>query len=145
MLKEYTNDGKLCVVSLVKEYLRRTNDLRKGETQLLLCHTKPYGAASKDTIGRWIKTVMMKAGIDTSVFKPHPTNSAATSAAKAAKVSMDQIMTTTGWHSSSIFGKYYDKQLLLIVPLPIVSLQALTSPVKLYIHIPCIYLLNCSY
>ena len=86
MLKEYTNDGKLCLVSLVKEYVPRTNDLRKGETQLLLCHTMPYGAPSKDTIGRLIKTVMMQAGIDTSVFKPHSTRSAATSAAKAAKV-----------------------------------------------------------
>ena len=68
----------------------------KEYTKLLLCHTKPYGAASKDTIGRWIKTVMMKAGIDTSVFKPHSTRSAATSAAKAAKVSIDQIMITGG-------------------------------------------------
>ena len=121
VLKEYTNDGKLCVVSLVKEYLRRTNVLRKGETQLLLCHTKPYGAASKDTIGRWIKTVMMKAGIDTSVFKPHATRSAATSAEKAAKVSIDQVMTTAGWHSSSIFGKYYDK--------PVVTNSAFTNSV----------------
>ena len=48
---------------------------------------------------------MMKAEIDTSVFKPHSARSAATSAAKVAKVSIDQIMTTAGWHSSSIFGK----------------------------------------
>ena len=127
--------------------LNYSNDLRKGETQLLLCHTKPYGAASKDTISRWIKTVIMKAGVDTSVFKPHSTRSAAMS---AAKVSKDHIMTTAGLAFKFEFlgNTMINQLLLIIVPLPIVSLQASTSPVKLYILIYLyiyIYLLNCSY
>ena len=112
VLKECTLDNKLCIVRLLKEYLRRTCSLRKGEPQLLLCHTKPHGAASKDSISPWINTVMPKAGIDPSLFKLHSRRSAATSAAKAANVPMFEIMSTSGWLSSSVFGKYYDKPVI---------------------------------
>ena len=60
VLKEYSHNKKLCVVELLKEYLCRTGSLRRGETQLLLCHTKPHGAASKDTIGRWLNLLFYK-------------------------------------------------------------------------------------
>ena len=44
------------------------------------------------------------AGLDTNIFKPHSTRSAATSAAKAAGVA--------GWRSTSVFGKFYNKPFL---------------------------------
>ena len=48
--------------------------------------------------------------IDTSLFRPHSTRSAVTSAAKKAKVRcIDGFMATAGWHSRSVFGKYYEK------------------------------------
>ena len=52
------------------------------------------GPASKDTMSRWLKQVMSAAGLDTSIFKPHSTRSAATSAAKVADVPLDDIMAT---------------------------------------------------
>ena len=76
-----------------------------------LCHVKPNGPASKDTISRWLKQVMTAAGIDTSIFKPHSTRSAATSAAKVADVPLDEIMATAGWRSSSVFAVFYNKPL----------------------------------
>lgn len=97
------------MVQLLKEDLRRTPSIRSGEEQLLLCCTKLNGAASKDTISRWIKTVMLKAGIGTSLFKPNSTRSTVTS---AANISIYEIMATAGWHSSFVFGKYYDKPVL---------------------------------
>ena len=49
---------------------------RGSSSQLLFCHTKPHGAASKDTIkSRWLKQVMFDAGVDTSIVKPHSTRS----------------------------------------------------------------------
>ena len=34
----------------------------------MCCYTKPFKAASKDTLSRWIKLVMKKAGIDTDIL-----------------------------------------------------------------------------
>ena len=112
VLKKYDHDKTLCVFTLLKEYLIRTSNLRGSCSQLLICHCKPHGPASKDTISRWLKQVILDAGINTSVFKPHPTRSAATSAAKSADVPLDEIMTTAGWRSSSVFAVYYNKPLL---------------------------------
>ena len=94
---------------MLEEYVIRTAQLRGSSSQLLLCHTKPHGPASKDTISRWIKQVMFDAGIDTSIFKRHSTRSAATSAAKLASVPLDEIMATAGWRSNSVFAVYYHK------------------------------------
>ena len=84
--KKYDHDKSLCVFSLLEEYIARTVKLRGSCSQLLLFHVKPHGPASKDTISRWLKQVTTAAGIDTSIFKPHSTRSAATSAAKVADV-----------------------------------------------------------
>ena len=46
---------------------------------------------------------MESAGIDNAVFKPHSTRGAATSAAQAANVQIQEIMNTAGWHSDSMF------------------------------------------
>ena len=54
---------------------------------------------------------MTATGIDTSIFKPNSTRSAATSAAKAANVPLDEIMATAGWYSSSVFAVFYNKPL----------------------------------
>ena len=102
---------KVCVFSLLEEYIARTVKLRGLCSQLLLCHVKPNGPASKDNISRWLKQVMTAAGIDTSIFKPHSTRCAATSAAKVSDVPLDEIMATAGWRSSSVFAVFYNKPL----------------------------------
>ena len=57
------------------------------------------------TIGRWIKTVLTQAGIDTNVFTTHSTQSASTSKATAAAVPVDVILATAGWSTESTFRK----------------------------------------
>ena len=86
--------------------------MRGSNTQPLLCHTKPHGRASKDTISRWLKQVMSDVGLDISIFKPHSTRSASTSAAKSANIQLDEIMATGGWRSNSVFAKYYHKPIV---------------------------------
>ena len=105
----YNVDKRLCVVELLTAYIERTASLRKSTKQLLICYVAPHGPASKDTISRWIRQTMKDAGINTSVFKPHSTRGAATSAAKAANVPIHEIMNTVGWHSDSTFAKFYDR------------------------------------
>lgn len=104
----YPANVKLCVFTILTEYLKRTAQVRK-QPQLLLCHARPHGPASKDTIARWIKQVLSEAGIDTNVFKAHSTRSASTSAAKSAAVPIQDILGAAGWSSDSVFGKYYNK------------------------------------
>ena len=105
----YDVDKRLCVVELLTAYIERTASLRKNTQQLLICYVAPHGPASKDTISRWVRQTMKDAGINTSVFKPHSTRSAATSAAKAANVPIHEIMNTAGWRSDSTFAKFYDR------------------------------------
>jgi len=70
---------------------------------------RTHEAVSKQTIGRWIMLIMMKAGIHTS-FKPHSTRrAAATSMANLRGVPMQQIVKTAGWANARTFAKYYNK------------------------------------
>ena len=61
-LKAYPADPKLCVVRHLQEYLSRTQKLRGSETQLFIGYVKPHRGVTKDTIPRWIRTVMLEAG-----------------------------------------------------------------------------------
>ena len=52
---------------------------------------------------------MFDAVVDTSIFKPHSTRSAASSAAKLASVPLDEIMANVGWRSKFSVAVYYHK------------------------------------
>jgi hypothetical protein len=109
VLKAYPHDMALSVVYHLKEYLKRTNSLRKNETRLFISYVRPHKRVSRDTISRWIRSTMVSAGIDVSKFSPHSTRMAATSKAKAASVPMDEILQTAGWSSSRCFDQFYNK------------------------------------
>lgn len=103
----YAPNRRLCVVTVLKEYLKRTLDVRGKTHSLLLTHAKPHGAASADTIRRWVKDCLKLGGIDTSIFKPHSTRGASTSHACNMNVSLDLIMKSAGWQKENTFTKYY--------------------------------------
>ena len=109
ILKAYPADSSLCVVNCLKEYLKRTKPLRGSETKLFISFIKPYKKVSRETISRWIRSVMETAGVDTKVFKPHSTRAAAPSKAKAACVPVHDILRTAGWSSSRCFDLFYNK------------------------------------
>ena len=103
------NDKTLCVVTTLRVYLEVTRKLRKNQTKLFISHVKPYGPVSKATIGRWVKTTMYLAGIDTSIFKPHSVRSASVSRAHLKNVPLNTILKTAGWSNSCTFRKFYNK------------------------------------
>ena len=109
VLRAYPANTSLCVCACLKEYLKRTKPLRSTETNLFVSFTKPYKRVSRETLSRWVRTVMTSAGIDTIIFKPHSTRAAATSGAKTASVPIQEILKTAGWLSSRCFDKFYDK------------------------------------
>lgn len=69
VLKAYPADRRLCVYTLLVEYLKRTSHLRsENDDALFISYVRPHNAASKDTLSRWIRYIMMRSGIDIRVF-----------------------------------------------------------------------------
>ena len=108
-LKAYPTDPGLCVVTHLREYIARTQELRGSESKLLISYIRPHHAVSKDTIARWVRTVMMGAGLDVAIFKPHSTRSAATSKAKRECVPLTDILKHAGWSNHRTFDRFYNK------------------------------------
>jgi hypothetical protein len=101
----------LCVASCVLDYLEITKNLRdKNNKRLLILTVKPYGPASPQTIGHWIKSLLSKAGIDTDQFSAYSTRHAAVSAAFNKGVDIATIRRTAGWSpQSQTFMKFYNR------------------------------------
>ena len=51
-LPAYPHDKRLCIVSILNDYLSKTKDVRGKTTQLFLSYTRPFKVASKSTIAR---------------------------------------------------------------------------------------------
>ena len=64
----------------------------------------------KGSISRWLKSVLILAGVDCSVYKPHIIRSAAVSKFISSMVPID-ILTTAGWSSERTFAKFYEKKI----------------------------------
>ena len=105
----YAPDRRLCVVTVLKEYLKRTLYTRGAETKLLISTVKPFKRVSKQTISHWVRGTLRAAGIDTSQFRAHSTRAAAVSAAAHRHVPLNVILQTAGWSRESTFAKYYNK------------------------------------
>jgi len=113
--KLYPVDERLCVVTCLRQYVKLTESIRTGHDLLWLSYTKPFKPVSRDTVSRWIKNVLEKAGVNTKVFSAHSTQAAATSAACSNNVSINTIMDVAGWSRESTFRKFYDKPVQAVV------------------------------
>ncbi|XP_013402746.2 uncharacterized protein LOC106168283 [Lingula anatina] len=108
----YPVNRKLCVVTCLTEYLSRTQILRGEEDSLFISYTRPHKAVGRETISRWIKVMLARAGIDISIFKAHSTRAAATSAANRAAVPLNDILSKAGWSNASTFARFYNKPII---------------------------------
>ena len=104
----YDKNQNICLVHTLKEYIQRTETLRNGENCLLISTQKPHKPVSKQTVSRWVKGLMSKAGIS-SHYGTHSTRAASTSAAKFRGLPLSAIIKTAGWKNARTFGKFYDK------------------------------------
>lgn len=95
------------------ECVQITKKLRGSGSRLFISTQKPHNSVSVETIGHWIKAIMISAGIYIKCFTPHSTRSAATSAAANVKVSVYTILWTAGWSSDNTFRKLYNKPVKL--------------------------------
>lgn len=106
-----SDDPEICVATILRKYLNKTEPLRKQDTQnLFITIKKPHHNATAQTISRWLKNVLRKSGIDTSIFSSHSTRHSSTSTAARRGINIDQIRTCAGWsNTSSVFAKFYQR------------------------------------
>ena len=111
-LKAFPQNKALCVYSILENYVQRTEPLRGTEEKLFISFIKPHKQLSRDTIRRWLKTMMKIAGIDIEIYGAYSTRSASVSKAANLNISMEQIMQTAGWTRQSTFEKFYHKEVV---------------------------------
>ena len=80
-VKGYPPDRRLCLTTVLMEYMARVEDIRGHETRQFLTTKKPFKAASRPTVSRWVKQTLASAGVNMNIFTPHSTRSASTSTA----------------------------------------------------------------
>ena len=111
-----TENPQLDVCSYVLCYLNRTLMIRaaavqagqKKPTQLFLSW-KTKKPVTKQTLTRWLRTILTLAGIDASVYAPHSFRGAGLSAAYAKGSSLQQIMEAGSWRNARTFETFYNK------------------------------------
>ena len=115
-IKRLPTVESLCPVVTLEAYERVTQPFRGAimdkSSKLFLSLKQPHNPVSSSTIGRWIKSLLTDAGIDTSIFGAHSTRAASSSAAKKAGVPLSDIMRAAGWSRSSTFERFYYKPIL---------------------------------
>ena len=106
----YNKEPKLCVVSHLSEYLKRTKSYRNTDKSFLT-YIKPYRAASKDTRSRWCKSIIKESSISIHSYTSHSSRAAASSYAKSRGGSLSTIIQSAGWRSKRTFAQIYEKQI----------------------------------
>lgn len=102
---------EICPGRCLQEYLNKTQNLRPNTcNSLFISYRKPHNKISTQRMSHWISDILVKSGIDTTVFKAHSTRHASTSTANRLGVSIDLIRKTAGWSNTSLtFARYYNK------------------------------------
>lgn len=100
----------LCIASVILEYVQITSELRGKNKRLFLTTVRPYGPASTQTIGHWIKSLLQKAGININDFSAYSTRHATVSAAFRKGVDINIMRKTAGWSpNSTMFTRFYNR------------------------------------
>jgi len=107
----YPVDRRLCIFTVLSEYIERTSELRNAESRLFISYMKPHKRVTSSTISNWVKTTMAKAGVDISTYKPHSVRSASTSKAMKSGACLEEILKMAGWSGAQTFAKYYHKEI----------------------------------
>jgi hypothetical protein len=99
----YPADHNLCALYTLRAYVTKTKPLRKNVFQLFIQTNKPHKAVSRSTISRWIKDLMLQAGIPPD-YQARSTRGASTSASTAP---LQTILEAAGWAKESTFRAHY--------------------------------------
>ena len=104
-------EKSVCPVETLRHYESRTIIHRPTggvANPLFISYSKPHKPVQAATISRWIRNMLVKAGVDSN-FKAHSTRAASTSAAKNRGVTTKDIMCAADWSRESTFQRFYYK------------------------------------
>ena len=106
-------DRKTCPVECMDAYLNQTQDARAKtqDASLFLSLNAPSRAVTPSTMGRWIKSFLNDAGVDTSRCSAQSTRGAAASSAAAKGMAVDSILRAAHWSSERVFARFYQRPL----------------------------------
>lgn len=91
----FRDNPRLCIASNIDKYLEMTSELRDDCNNLISTLRKPYKAASPATISRWVRSTLVKCGINPE-FTAYSTKHASTSAALKKGVGIEIIKKGSG-------------------------------------------------
>lgn len=99
----------ICPATCLEAYIDKTASIRSSAQEFLFLTTRtPHQTATSATIGRWIKSTLAEAGVDTKAFGPYSVKHASTSAAYRNGITLENIRRTAGWSAASkTFAKFY--------------------------------------
>ena len=107
----FEDNESICPLLTLKEYIERTKDLRSNnqyQDKLFISYRKPHQNVSCDTLSRWIKNVLTKAGV-TDTINAYSVRAISTSTAAAAGIPISEILRAAGWSNSNTFAVFYKK------------------------------------
>ena len=70
--------------------------------QVVLRVIKLHHPVAPSTVAKWLRSVMEKVNVDTSIFKAHPARGAAVTPAANAGITTVDILKTADWSSDSV-------------------------------------------
>ena len=99
-----------------RQYLKLSRNVRPVipsslPDKLFISFRRPHKPVTSTTLGRWLRTFMSAAGIDSQIYKARSVRSASTTAAANAFVPLSTIMSMADWSSASTFRAFYCKPL----------------------------------
>lgn len=110
VLPFFHNRPALCAATALLDYVKFTERLRGECKKLFISIKKPYKAVGAQTISRWIRVFIQKAGVDTTVFSGYSVRHASVSAAFKNGVDVGTIRRTAGWsQGSKVFARFYNR------------------------------------
>ena len=125
------DDGPWCPVRALKFYLRRTASYRGKVDHLFITAQKPFKPASRQTISRWIVSII-KDSLDSELgqlegshVRAHDLRSQTASGALYKGASLKEIMEAQGWSTSTTFQTVYLRDAL--VPRATTAAKVLSS------------------
>ena len=110
--EKFEENKLLCPVETLNAYLTHRRVMKTGVSSLILTYGKPHRKPADDTLRRWVKCIMIEAGVDTKVFKPHSCRSASSSKAGKAGATLDTVLKYGSWKNVSTFTKFYYRDII---------------------------------
>jgi len=111
MFGAFPQDSRLCVVKCLRQYEKTTVQYRKMEPgspqHLFPSYIKPHEPVSSQRIAHWLKDILGRAGVDTTIFKAHSVRGASSTAASEKGVRIEDILQTADWSTDSTFRRFY--------------------------------------